>query len=92
MASTVTVPFKSTGNALFFWSFKQTSGSKGPCKCLDKHQNVPLLYRQQILAASSFPSAAFLSAVEEHGYVTALATSNNRYKQKFQQRLLLARR
>lgn len=89
-ASTVTVPLKSTVKAPFS-SFKQTRGLRGSCKCLDKHQNVPLLYRQQSLAASSFPSAVFHSAVEEHSYVRALASSNNLYKQKFQQRLLLAR-
>lgn len=88
--STGTVPLKSTANTPFS-SFKQTSGLRGSCKCLDKHQNVPLLYRQQSLAASSFPSAAFCSAVREHSYVRVLANSSNLYKQKFQQRLLLAR-
>ncbi len=82
-----TVPLKSRVNAPFS-SFKQTSGLRGSCKCLDKHQNVPLLYHQP---ASSFPSAAVCSADGEHSYVRVLASSNNLYKQKFQQRLLLAR-
>lgn len=89
-ASTGTVPLKSRVNAPFS-SFKQTSGLRGSCKCLDKHQNVPLLYHQQRLAASSFSSATFWSAVGEHSYVRVLASSNNLYKQKFQRRLLLAR-
>lgn len=93
LASTVIVSLKPRVNAPFS-SFKQTNGLRGSCKCLDKHQNVPLLYRhirQQSLAASLFPSAAFRSAVRKHSYVRALASINNLYKQKFQQRLLLAR-
>jgi len=92
-ASTVIVSLKPRVNAPFS-SFNQTNGLRCSWKCLDKHQNVPLLYRhicQQSLAASLFPSAAFRSAVREHSYVRALASSNNLYKQKFQQRLLLAR-
>lgn len=88
-ASVVTVPLRTNiiVNAPLS-PFKQTSDLRGSCKCLDKHQNVPSVYRQQTLAASSFPSAVLCSVPgREHSYVRALATSNNFYKQS----LLLAR-
>lgn len=57
---------------------------------LDKHHNV-LSPAEPGWILIPLGSAAFHSAVGEHSYVRVLASCNNLYKQKFQQRLLLAR-